>query len=842
MMKKIFSVMSLALLMASCSNDDIVSDLNGNEAKVSFKVALNDAAVTRAISDGATVDELVWEVYDKNGKKVTAISGKKDAFANGATTDNITLTLAKGQTYTFGFWAQKKDKYVTTDLTRVELNYLTDGVAGNDEERDAFFAYTEPITVNGDFKEDITLKRPFAQLNLGVSDLEAFKAAGIELNQVEVSVQSVANNFDIKTGKVSGEVSAKFNLADVLCNGTENPTLTLKKGVGIKDAENKEVLSFPWISMNYLLVNDATTGAASDNVDITFTITTKNHDDIVLTSTNTPIQRNYRTNLIASLTNKGQFNLVIEPLYDGENNGILGEKPTTYGVKAGENYYETLTEALNAGETDIHLAAGEYELNVSPKNNVKITGASTEAKINFKTGLGMNSKNVTFENVTIVSKDVNYTGMTHGANVTFNGCVIEDQITCYSDGDNKTTFNNCTFNQTDADFYNIWTYGSNVDFNNCVFNSAGKAALVYAESSTEWKTVNFNDCKFNASAPVEGKAAIEIDSSLHPYNVNIKGCTAEGFGKGSVSGNTLFNLKKGEEGVNCKINVTLAEGAVYTNGEYQISTANGMFWLADQVNTAGETFAGKTVKLTADIKLNQQAWTPIGTSADGPNKFQGTFDGANKTISGLSVNRGAAYHAAGLFGALNGTVQNLVIDGASVENLSSGDATTNGTAVVAGSIYGFGLVKNVTVKNATVDANRYVGGIAGYVYGKIEGCTVESSAITAACDNLSGSWDNGDKVGGIGGYFPQDSDNYIKDCKVNNVKIQGYRDLGGIVGYAKDEVSGCTISEVTITVDITHDYKNYATAAEYDANSIVGEGGANATNCTGEATINRPVK
>lgn len=312
MIKKLLSMMTIAVLMASCSSDELEVVSDGNEAQVSFTVALNSVPGSRAISDGTTVDQLYYEVYDKDGVKITGVSGVKESAFQDGLTETITITLAKGQTYTFAFWAQKKDVYKAGDLKRVELKY--EGVAGNDETRDAFYAYTEPITVKGNFEQPVTLKRPFAQLNLAVSDLADFKNAGVELDQVEVTVSEVASNFDVTTGKVTGAVPAKFNLADVLCNGTENPTLKLSKPISINGTETEEL---DWVSMNYLLVNDETTGSASSNVDVTFTIKT-DKDDVVLTSTGTPVQRNYRTNIIASLTNKGTFNIVIDPLYYGE--------------------------------------------------------------------------------------------------------------------------------------------------------------------------------------------------------------------------------------------------------------------------------------------------------------------------------------------------------------------------------------------------------------------------------------------------------------------------------------------------------------------------------------------
>ena len=57
---------------------------------------------------------------------------------------------------------------------------------------------------------------------------------------------------------------------------------------------------------------------------------------------------------------------------------------------------------------------------------------------------------------------------------------------------------------------------------------------------------NFGLFQFIASAPVDRKPAIEVDSSRisGTYVININNCTAKGFGTGSKSGNSLWNVKK----------------------------------------------------------------------------------------------------------------------------------------------------------------------------------------------------------------------------------------------------------------------------------------------------------
>ena len=58
------------LFGTSCSEDQLVSDNAGDEAVVSFTLNLSDGIQTKAISDGTTVDDLVYCVYDKDGNKI----------------------------------------------------------------------------------------------------------------------------------------------------------------------------------------------------------------------------------------------------------------------------------------------------------------------------------------------------------------------------------------------------------------------------------------------------------------------------------------------------------------------------------------------------------------------------------------------------------------------------------------------------------------------------------------------------------------------------------------------------------------------------------------------------
>ena len=259
----------------------------------------------------------------------------------------------------------------------------------------------------------------------------------------------------------------------------------------------------------------------------------------------------------------------------------------------------------------------------------------------------------------------------------------------------------------------------------------------------------------------------------------------------------------------------------------------------DKVNN-GTTYTGEIITLGYDIDLNNETWIPIGPNADDDSKkFLGTFDGNSKTISDLKVDLETGYTAAGFFGALGGTVKDLTIDHASIKHISQGNATTNGIAVVAGSLYSSGSIENVAVKNATVEGNRFIGGIAGYVYGNITGCTVESVTLIATPDNLTGEYDNGDKVGGIAGYLGEGSQK-ITNCSVSDSSISGYRNLGGIAGAAYQAPESCTVQNITIlhARDVIAEEPSNGNQSGIIAGTRVGSAAPSSNTVSGKVTTN----
>ena len=313
------------LLATSCSQDDAISADNskGNEATISLSIQLPDnGPITRAYGKADAVNQVLYEVYqlDKEGnipEGATPVikDSKEEAFTTtneeGQKKETVTLSLLKGKSYKIAFWAQKKGTgyYNTDDLRAVKVNYTA---ANNDDGQDAFFK-TEQFTVKSDASLNVVLNRPFAQINVGVSDMDLAKAAsaGLTVTQSKAIIKNVANTINLIDGKVSGtEDVAIYTMA---------PTPKEENGEVLEVTINDEEVPYNYLSMSYLLVDEEKTLVTS-GLEFEFA-NAEGSESVTLTQglTNVPVQRNYRTNIIGRLlTSDIDFSIIIDELFKDE--------------------------------------------------------------------------------------------------------------------------------------------------------------------------------------------------------------------------------------------------------------------------------------------------------------------------------------------------------------------------------------------------------------------------------------------------------------------------------------------------------------------------------------------
>lgn len=215
--------------------------------------------------------------------------------------------------------------------------------------------------------------------------------------------------------------------------------------------------------------------------------------------------------------------------------------------------------------------------------------------------VALHGAKITFEGVTFDYKTTgNYIGIQHADTLVYNNCTINGQVFLYATNE---TFNVCKFNQTSADAYNVWTYGAkNVEFNKCVFNCVGKSVLLYNENKDHSTNLTVADTTFTASAPVAGKAAIEIDTSLMggQSKITVDKATADktkGFANGSNSGNSLWNDKKQTAETNKNTTVIVNGVTVFEPAIIDLDT------FIKKLVASGYNFDG-TLKMVASSQLS----------------------------------------------------------------------------------------------------------------------------------------------------------------------------------------------------------------------------------------------
>lgn len=215
---------------------------------------------------------------------------------------------------------------------------------------------------------------------------------------------------------------------------------------------------------------------------------------------------------------------------------------------------DALKAAIEAGETNLSLAAGTYNMPAAAKGKTLTISGTKDSIIKVvPAGQGeaggqldysLDGSTVTFNGVTIETNSQLYAGFARMSG-TYNNCVIQNT---YNLGTGNSEFNNCTINITNE--YLRVGGASKAVFNGCTFNTDGRAILVFQDGTNVAQTVTVKDCTFNATAAANTwngihVAAVSIDGSQGgTYVVNLEGTNTV-----DSDFNGLWQIKAGEANV-----------------------------------------------------------------------------------------------------------------------------------------------------------------------------------------------------------------------------------------------------------------------------------------------------
>ena len=316
-----------------------------------------------------------------------------------------------------------------------------------------------------------------------------------------------------------------------------------------------------------------------------------------------------------------------------------------------------------------------------------------------------------------------------------------------------------------------------------------RGTLTIPENSSVYATTN-SVATNGTSAILQGVATTNVTGAFTPVDIaDIKGVSAQ---------NVLEDLDFSEDGKWALINggtpqlrafadetkILAGDYSWYSpdSDEYIIDTAAELIAFSSLASN-GETFKGKTIKLDADIDLNEgwtasttaeapaTTWIPVGTTSKA---FAGTFDGQGNTVSGIYVASEAPY--IGFFGVTS--------DDAEIKNLR----LTNSY-----------FEQQVVPTNDEVEVDGFVGSIAGWLKGDMS--NVYSDAILKSENRYTG---------GLVSWIKRDDTTKpvnITNCWFDGQIIAGTsaRYIGGIAAGIMNGT--CNMENVLYTGTITASYK-----------------------------------
>lgn len=603
-------------------------------------------------------------MFDENGTYLDKLGQTVEVSNKKA---SVTINLVKGKTYSFLFWASAKDNSPYSfgaDGKTITVNY--DGAKANDESRDAFLGVVKDKVVEASFEENVTLKRPFAQINFLTDDIADAGKNELTIDEnthSSITLSKVATTLNPFTNTVGG-----FTEAEVIFGEAAIPALSETVTMG----SAPDAKTYNYLGTAYFLVpaEGENPDAGKDKAILnSATLKIKDINGEGLKVENVPVQWNFRTNIYGSLlTATGDFKVTIESDYNGNHDEEVKTKQVATVDQVDEAIVNGATEVIvtEAPKEDATITIpkifdqnNETTISISiPETTAKVTISeateSTENKVAPKevaiTAPTTNELVIDLPNSTVTLNGTKYTSVT--AKTAANTLIIPEGVevgTLDIQKGNVEIYGKVTGEITLAD--------------KCYINA-------YAVSTTE-------ELK-KAGEMVTAKKCIKI---ILKDNIDLKGTENDKWTPVNTEGLTNFVFDGGGHTIS---NLYVDN---YTNQSYAAPNYYGGFFYVLQ----------GTVK---DLTLENPTVTGHRGGALVGRMDYGTVE--NCHVKNATVN--SIQKVAGLVGFVSGSSNNVLIKDCTVNNCTMNTLLTNDGIYQAGGLIGYLQVfeRNVTIENNSV--------------------------------------------------------------------------------------------------------------------------------------------
>ena len=553
-MKKnyLFGLFAMAsmLFTTSCQQDNLVP-AEADTDLVTFAIKTQDVATRAATGEGSLADNLFYGVYEfvdtlGDGTKEWRLieeanvkEGNKQGISMTKTPHPsftakygglVTLRLARQKKYSIIFWAESEKGSLCEVKWAERRMSVKQSISANAESYDAFWAYECIESFSGAQKKEVTLKRPFAQVNIGVKneDLEAANLASVDLDESAITVKNVPTSMSLETGEVGDY---------------QKSTSVVYLSAAIPDPSKWE---FPVKGNKYLALNYVLVDTVQSLVDIDLTYTDTEGGNYSYAFTNIPVQRNYRTNIYGNiLTASEDYEVVINPEFGGENypQVAYAEDLAAALTSDKENIAVTLTSDIElpiSSLGQITPGSGEYKLGGENTKNISIdlNGHKLTFTTTYWSVIGAKNADatITIKNGTVTSSQP--TGTWNSYDMAFANCnyIIEDvtfdKAIAFKNEGKVVSLKNVTINET-HDYYAMWitAEGQTVNIDGLTINSAGRGIKIdqqYVNTPAK-VTLNIADAEFTTAKKAAILVGSEAGADITLQNINLADVQADGF-------------------------------------------------------------------------------------------------------------------------------------------------------------------------------------------------------------------------------------------------------------------------------------------------------------------------
>lgn len=291
-MKKILGISAVAfsmLSLCSCSSEIDGPD-SPSDNSVRITLSMPSEVLTRTFASGARVNQLTYAIYEKEEGKLIKSETVDAQFTNGSFT--LETELVNGFEYDIVFWADRKSEtpYYSFDSETKTIEMNDAAFVSNSDDIDAFFGKTTTDKITHGYNATVALTRPFAQINLGASDLTNTSF-----------IHKFGENVDILP-ELEVKAYKKFNIFDGTVAG-EKEDVTYTKPATAIDTENEPYPNNSdvnkYVGMHYMFADN--TGDVVNPTYHFYTADNSSTEFHKLTVPNVPVRQNYQTNIYGKI-------------------------------------------------------------------------------------------------------------------------------------------------------------------------------------------------------------------------------------------------------------------------------------------------------------------------------------------------------------------------------------------------------------------------------------------------------------------------------------------------------------------------------------------------------------